>query len=372
MAILALLTVILIDSIGYAIIIPVLAPLLHADPPLMLAQETDAVRYLFYGAVVSAYELVMLFSAPILGQLSDRVGRKPVLLLSGLGIAGSYALIAYGVQANLPVLLLVGRVLGGATAGGQAVASAAVIDRSTERTKARNLNLCLFASSCGFVVGPALGGYLNAPLWAMAALGLTACVLALPLQDTHGERKNESLTGLSAALRPIQGLLLVFCLHQLSWGAYFLYAPTFGLERFHLSDGQVGTFLSLLGVGYLVAYGVVNPLLKAHAAPIGLFATLVLMIATPFFPKTAFLAPLPLVIGMAVSVAYGGLVTLMSDRVAPERQGQMMGFAISVTAIATGTSGLLAGWLSGLDYRYPLYFSVAAMAASTLAYGSRR
>ncbi len=396
----ALLTVILIDSIGYSIIIPVLAPLLLGKTPLLLAGSDDHVRYLYYGLALGAYELIMLVTAPILGQLSDRVGRKPVLLLSAAGITASYALVGLSVALGAPALLLLGRLLGGATAGAQAVAQAGIVDTSTPKNKSLLLNLCLFASSGGFVVGPALGGVLQderlvpwfgptTPLWAMAALGVVGLVLLAfyrePARD--GSRGavapgrvdlREGLKAFTQAFTTpaLRGLSIVFVLHQLAWGAYFLFAPAYALETFALTDTQIAHFLSIMGVGYLLAYGGLNPLLERWLGNrgltlLGLWATLGLLIATPYLGLGAFLTWLPVGIGTTVSVAYGGIINLFSDSVDEARQGWVLGITISLTAVATGTSSLLSGALSGLDVRAPLYFAMACMGLSAVICSTR-
>lgn len=405
----ALLVLILIDSVGYSIIIPVLAPLLLGKTPLLLAASSEHVRLLYYGLALGVYELIMLVTAPVLGQLSDRVGRKPVLLMSAAGISASYALVGLSVALGQPGLLLLGRLLGGATAGAQAVAQAGIVDMSTPKNKSLLLNLCLFASSGGFVVGPALGGLLQnerlvpwfsatTPLWAMTALGVVGLAMLAfyrePARDGSGgagapglarERSldrvdlKEGLKAFTQAFTTpaLRGLSVVFVLHQLAWGAYFLFAPAYALQTFGLTDTQVAHFLSIMGVGYLIAYGGLNPLLERRLGNrgltlLGLWTTLALLIATPFLGLGVFLTALPVCIGTTVSVAYGGIINLFSDSVDEARQGWVLGITISLTAVATGVSSLLSGALSGLDLRAPLYFAMACMGLSAVICSTRR
>lgn len=153
-----LLAIILIDSIGYTIVVPVLAAALIGDQPLMMGAAPAGLRYLVYGVALGLYELVMLYAAPVLGEISDRIGRKRILILCMLGMALSFALIGGAIAYNLVALLLIGRFIGGTTAGSQAVAQAAAVDASSSQTRALTLSLCLFASSLGFIVGPLIGG----------------------------------------------------------------------------------------------------------------------------------------------------------------------------------------------------------------------
>ena len=96
-----LLLVILIDTIGYSIIVPVLAPVLIDDQPTMMASYSAHARYIVYGVAIGVYDLVMLYMAPVLGEISDRAGRRPVLVLSIVGIILSFLMIGFSMAANL-------------------------------------------------------------------------------------------------------------------------------------------------------------------------------------------------------------------------------------------------------------------------------
>lgn len=156
-----LLVVIFIDSIGYTIVVPVLAAALIDEPAQLLSHASVALRYLTYGVAIGIYELAMLYAAPILGEISDSFGRKRILILSMAGVLVSFLLVGAALSFNMVALLIIARMIGGLTAGGQSVAQAAAVDASTDQERARALNLCLFASSLGFIAGPLIGGALS-------------------------------------------------------------------------------------------------------------------------------------------------------------------------------------------------------------------
>src|SRR5262249_46675001 len=151
-------TVILIDSISYTIVVPVLAATLVSDHPVLMPSYGQSTRYIVYGVALGIFELMMLYMAPVLGEISDRKGRRSVLISCLLCIVLSFVLIAGAILFDLVALLLLGRILGGAMAGSQAVAQAAAVDLSSKATKPLALSLCLLASSVGFIVGPLIGG----------------------------------------------------------------------------------------------------------------------------------------------------------------------------------------------------------------------
>ena len=103
---LPLVLVILIDSIGYTLIIPVMSTMLLSDEPVMIAQADASVRYIVYGVAVGIYELMMLYMAPVLGELSDQVGRRRILLVCMMGVGVSFLMIGVAIELNIVLLLL--------------------------------------------------------------------------------------------------------------------------------------------------------------------------------------------------------------------------------------------------------------------------
>lgn len=390
-----LFSVILIDSIGYSIIVPVLAPILLGNQPEMMTGASSTTRYLVYGIALGLYDLVMLYAAPLLGEISDQIGRKKVLVVAMLGVIATYFMLAAATTFDIVILLLIARFIGGATAGGQAVAQAAVVDLSTPGNKAMLLSLCLLASSGGFIAGPALGAVLmdeslaswfdfTTPLFATAILGTVSLLLLLfSYKDTRPvkgrlTRKTIDLTAgvhcLAEAWRHprVRKLAIIFTLHQIAWGAYFLFMPSVLMSRFGFNDTRVAVFLSVLGVGYCLAYGLVNPLMARFMSPkamtaVGIWATLALLVASFLTHNLDHIWWIAVPIGTTVSVAYGALITMFSDSVDDAKQGWVLGITISVTALAMGGVAVVSGALSSLHYVAPIALGVLAMAGSGLA-----
>jgi MFS family permease len=390
----ALFLIILIDSMGYSIIVPVLAPILLDDAPQMMADQSSSVRYLVYGLAVGLYDLVMLYVAPVLGEISDQIGRKKVLVISLVGLICSYLFLAVSTIYSFVFLLLFARMLGGATAGAQAVAQAAVVDLSTPKNKGLLLSMCLFFSSGGFIIGPALGAVLmsenlvpwfnhTTPLYAVAILATLGLVMLLAMykdtREVRGKINRKSLDPMAGARCLVEGwkhprvrkLAIIFTLHQLSWGAYFLFMPSYLINRFDFNDTKVATFLSVMGIGFCLAYGVVNPLLSRwlHAKSIsqlGIWATAALLVATLYTTDSTQVWWIAIPIGCVVSVAYGAIINLFSDSVEQEKQGWALGITISVTAIGFGVISVVSGAISSLHYSAPIVLSVFLMIGSGL------
>lgn len=388
-----LLTVILIDSIGYTIVVPVLAAALIDEQPQMMIEASAGLRYLAYGVAIGIYELAMLYAAPVLGEISDGVGRKRILILSMAGVAASFLLIGSALIFNVVALLIIARLIGGATAGSQSVAQAAAVDSSSDEERTTALNLCLFASSLGFILGPLIGGALShddhvrlsdftAPMLLTAGLAVAGIVLlALGFHDRRPppstvRRRINLFMGVAAfrdalSLPTVRHLMIVFGLMQISWGTYFLYLPSLLLNRFNEDAGTISLVMALLGVGFCLAYGLFLPVLERwfslRAVTIwGLWLTLVLIAVSVASHSMAVQWLIALPVAITVSVAYGAIIALFSRSVSDERQGWILGISISVNALVWGLSSIVNGMLSAYSYLAPFVLSLLALTFSAL------
>lgn len=163
----------LIDVMGWGLIIPVMPDLISELKGIPI-NEASA-----YGSwLLSAYAVTQFVFAPIIGNLSDRYGRRPVLLFSLLGFGVDYIVLALAPEYSW---LFIGRVIAGITGASFTTASAYIADVSTPETRAKNFGLIGAAFGLGFIIGPALGGLLagwgiRAPFYAAAALCLVNCL----------------------------------------------------------------------------------------------------------------------------------------------------------------------------------------------------
>ena len=387
-----LVTVILIDSISYTIVVPIFAASLLSDTPILMTSSSESTRYVVYGVSLGIFELVMLYMAPVLGEISDRSGRRRVLLFCLGGVILSFALIGAAFAFNLVALLLLGRILGGATAASQSVAQAAAVDLSSAETKSTALSFCLFASSVGFIVGPLIGGGLSGGTVELADIALPICVtigLAVagigliffgyreasrpPATDSPREGI-DWLMGIrgfrEAVLDPtIRNLICIFGLMQAAWGTYFLFYPSLLYERFAVDTRTVALIMGLFGIGFCIAYGLCLPLIEKRLptrtiAAWSLWATAALMLVSILSHDLAVQWAVAFPIAVTVSVGYGAIITMFSNAVDDRRQGWILGMSISVTALAWGASSILAGMLSGLSYIAPFVLALASLVVS--------
>jgi MFS transporter, DHA1 family, tetracycline resistance protein len=289
--------------------------------------------------------------SPLLGSLSDRFGRRPVVLLSNLGMGLDYILMALA-----PALswLFVGRLISGITAASVATAGAYVADISAPEKRAKNFGMLGTAFGVGFILGPALGGILGSlnvhyPFWAAAGLSLANFAYGyfiLPESLTPENRSAFSWAKanpfgsieLLARQRELWGLGLVTFLSQLAHTSlpsiYVLYAG----YRYGWGPGQVGILLAGVGLASMIVQGgLVQPIIKRVGERPALLTGLICASIGMTWYGTAWEGSL-VWLGIPFA-AFWGLFnatsqSMMSQRVSASEQGQLQGANSSIMAFA--------------------------------------
>ncbi len=326
---------VLLDMLALGIIVPVFQPLV-----LGFTGGNFADASLLSGLFATIFAFVQFFSSPILGTLSDRVGRRPVVLLSNLGTALDYAILAWA--PNL-AWLFVGRVLSGATTGSITVASAYIADVTPEDRRAGAYGMIGAAFGIGFVVGPALGGLLGAhglrlPFWVAGALSAINFLYGLfvlpeslardrrnafswkranPLGSLRMLRRHAELAGLS--LVNLIGYVAHEALPQL-FVLYALYAYGWTMRMVGLALAAVG--VATIVISAFVIQRVVNWVGERRALALGLFFG-----ALGFFlyGGNEYAFWVGIAVNMLWMIASSTSQSLMTRRVAKNEQGELQG-----------------------------------------------
>jgi len=338
--------VVFVDLLGFGMVIPVMP--IYAEH---LGASEAATGWLSTG-----YSLMQFVFAPIWGRLSDRVGRRPVLLVSIAMTAVAFLL--YGVAASFAVLL-VSRLFAGAATANIAIAQAYVADVTTPAGRAKGMGMIGAAFGLGFVFGPAVGGLLAAhslstPGFVAAALSLVNLagaffLLPEPAQHAAATRQRGRFEALFSELRKpgIRKLLVVFFVVTLAFSAMeatyaFLTQRHYGLDAKHV--GWVFAYIGVIVV--LVQGGLIGPLTRRFGEKKLLVAGAVLqavsLAALPFAAGIPglLLATAPLALGSGLSSP--SLSSLLSKFSRAEDQGGTLGIGQSASAL-----GRIFGPLSG-------------------------
>jgi DHA1 family tetracycline resistance protein-like MFS transporter len=327
---------IFVNLIGFGIIIPLLP----------FYAETFGASPLVIGLLFAVYSVCQLVAAPVLGDYSDRYGRRPVLIFSLAGTVVSFVMLAL---AHSVMLLFLARIVDGLSGGNISTARAYVADVTEPKDRARAYGLIGAAFGLGFILGPALSGVLarvsyTAPIWAAAGITLVATALAwLWLPETvHRARAGSGLPlrNLPELLaRPGLGRILV--VDFVYWFAFAIFQTTFALftaRRFQFDASQTGYFFSAFGIlGAVVQGGLIRPvvhrlgdkttfMLGVVSSAIGLIAAAASH-SVPMFTVT--LIPLALGIGFG----HPTVSSLVSKVARDDEQGRVQGAASAVESL---------------------------------------
>lgn len=371
-AIMPLFLIIIIDSMGYGLFFPVLSPLFMSPSGMLPIHASEALRNSAYGLTLGLFAVSMFFGAPMLGDWSDSIGRKKVLLIGLFGTAISSVVCAVAIQYSSLSWLFIGRIAAGFVAGCQPIAQAAIIDISDQSNKTANLGLGALAACLGFVVGPIVGGFLSdssvvswfnyaTPFYADALLALLNGLLLYWLyQQTTVTRKvltinfKRQLRIFTEAFlqRNIRVLCLVLLCYEVAWSLYFQFIALYLVQQHSYSPKNIGIFMSFVGLVLAVTYVVIIKLLLMFLSErtIALFSFILsgISLLLPVFFPTLFaqwLLVIPIAIG--VGLGYNTLLTLFSNAVSEEQQGWIMGVTSAVVSISWIVGAILT---ASLDY----------------------
>ncbi|WP_279490229.1 MFS transporter [Aeromonas veronii] len=364
---------------GFSLPSPVLAPLLLDPAHGMLTPEaSDWSRKVWLGVIMGLYPLFQLVGSPWLGRLSDRYGRKPLLLLSLAGVLAGYALMALGIAWRSLPLLLLSRIVEGLCNGNIAIVQAMAADLAGKEHKARSFAWINIGMNLGWVVGPVIGGYAavisgDYSLAAWLAVGMTLLNLLLvywlipyrpPVAAT---RQTATLSSRQLLLQ--QALLPYFALTLISYGAvqlYFTYFNIWLVERLSWDPAQLAKAAVLVSLPMMAGSWLGSRIARHwRGSSLGIVGHLVmasgmLLFILPVHWWGLALTFVPAGIGMSL----GELATsvAISNRSHPEQQGQAMGL---YRALAVG-SEILAVLLAGTEW--PFYLATLCSLASAAGF----
>jgi len=344
-------TAVFIDLIGFGILIPVL--------PTIASKHFNASDFEI-GILVAVFSLVQFIFNPYFGSISDKRGRKPVIVICLLLSASSYLIFAF---TNSYGVLLVSRIVAGLGGSSISVAQAYIADITTRENRSRGMGLIGAAFALGFVFGPLIGGFLSKYGihiigFAGASFSFTAFLVtwfllpeSLKEKTTETRHKLFNFSSFTDVLkRPSIGVvIIIFFVVTFSMANIFGTFALLGYKQFHLNDFQIGTLFGIMGIFSAIAQtGIIHFLTKRfNDATIISFGTFILFIALFLIPFCTGYTMLAFVSG-GFTLGTGLLVpTSLSflSKITPDNeQGSVLGINQSIAALARVLGPLWGGF----------------------------
>lgn len=349
----------LIDVLGFGVIIPVLPKLVAS-----LSGKGPSEGAHIYGLLLASFGLMQFLFSPILGSLSDRFGRRPVLLLSLFFTTVDYVIMALAPSVGW---LFVGRVLAGITGASFTAASAYIADVSPPERRAENFGMIGAAFGIGFILGPASGGLLGAispraPFWAAAALSLLNCLYGLMVLPESLKPENRRAFSRDA-LNPVKGLgiltryswvlmmsasIAVMALAQQSLQSTWVLYTTY---RFHWTPLGNGLSLALIGLmTAIVQVGLTRVLIprlgERRAVLVGMAFNFIGFLGFALVTRGWMMIPI-LMVWCLSGIAGPATQSLMSGQYGPDEQGAIQGALTSLQSLMGIVGPVIATWVFG-------------------------
>ncbi len=339
-----------IDMIGYGMVIPILP----------FHPETAGAGALALGILIGSFSLMQFIFSPLLGRLSDKMGRRPIILLSIFFSAISFVLFAL---ANSFLLLLLSRITAG-IATESAVAQAYISDITTEKDRAKGMGKVGAAIGAGFIIGPAIGGFLS--IYGFWTLGIVAAVLTgvnflfafffLPESNTKANSSIQTNSDdgywrrlASALTKPLIGAVFVILfIITFAFSAIPVIVPLLGIAFFGFAELEMSYFFMYIGVVQIVLQGLlIGRLTKRWGeGNLMVFGSLLMALGIlfmPLFPSVAVFVVSITLISSGIGTLNTVLPSFISKRTASDEQGSMLGVVQSVGSIARIPGPLVGG-----------------------------
>jgi DHA1 family tetracycline resistance protein-like MFS transporter len=385
-----------LDNFGLAIVYPIFTPLfLSGDPSILSYHSSFFERTALLGLTIAIFPLAQFFGAPLIGELSDRFGRKKTFCITILGTCLGYAVTGLGIAIDHLPLLFFGRLWTGFFAGNLTICLAAIADISIdEETRTKNFGILAAVGGLSFIFAIFIGGSLSIlasslAFWLITVLSLVNfyCMLRFfheshppPSAPKKGLRLLEGIHNIRAALEKgtTRRIYMIYFFFMMCWSTSMQFLPAFLIKNYTVSTHAL--VLTFMGIGAMWSLSnlVANRSLAKHFHPP---KTLTVCLSTMSILLLLMLVPekLPMAMGIFFAAAFfGGLswtnclatVSLSADA---SIQGRILGVNQSVGALAAILAPTLGGVIAGLGtHLVYLFTSISGFAAVYILHSIRK
>ncbi len=386
------LTVLFLGYLGFSLAIPLFPPL-FLDPvhEFLPVETTKEMRRILLGILFGMYPLGQFVGAPLLGKLSDKFGRKPVLLISLVIVIPAFIGSALSIFYVLPGLLFASRFLSGLLEGNIVIAQAAIADISEDaKTKTKNFGWLVSLSSTAFFFGPLIGGKLadstivpwfhfDTPFWCAAVLTLIGFFIVYALfRETHPpdpeiEVSVKAITRSFSEGLKFKGLRTIYWANLFVFLAIFFFLNFFTaylINKFHFSVALLGEVNAYLSIPFMIApifFGVFAKWWTTRQAMrLGALCLSIsyLVFIIPQSPWALLATLIPL--GFFQSMGFVFPAIMVSNALGKKYQGQALGTNQSIQVFAEASTALTGGFIMALGNTLPIYFGAGCAIIAAL------
>ncbi len=385
-----------VDNFGQAVVYPIFTPLfLRPHLNFLSTDVTLFHRTLLLGLLIASFPLAQFFGAPLLGELSDRVGRKKVFIATIIGGIIGYFLTGLGIHLKEIHLLWTGRALAGFFAGNLTLCLAAIADiTKTKQQRAYNFGWIGVIAGLGFILAILTGGSLSNPNLVSGfrpeipffITGILSCInLAVMLrffQESHKVKQRDKLDiwtgvkniGCALQTKGVRIIYTVYFLFMICWVTSLQFLSAYLIDNFNASTNTITLTFVLIGITWSFANFVLNPILsKFLSSSKTLFFGLLVLSAFLFLtlihhqPKALFLTHF-FIASLAAALCWTNGLATLSIKASKFIQGSILGVNQSVVAVAFIIGPIIGGFLAGIDIHklYTFTASCALLAALLL------
>lgn len=395
--------IVTLGFIGVALPYPILSPLfLEHQYNLVPTYFSDSTKPFLLGITLACYPLGQFLSSPIIGDLSDKIGRKKILVLTLLGTAIGYLLCAFSIMINNIWLLIVSRFLTGLAEGNITIAQACATDMSNQVHKTKSFGIIYAAAALGYIIGPLLSGYLlsstqgpnfSLPFFAATALSLGTTILVLFFfKEQSNSAKNILKSNfkkyISSNLKhffirsfqhikevwqdhKLQKLLIVHMILFAGIDLFYGYSPLYLLKTWHSSSTEISSFVAVFAISYSLSQATLVPLAKRLLTATAIlflsavFSGVLVMICLACVQKYILYILFPTA-GVFFSLSSTYIAVLISDSAEQNIQGKVIGVSQSIRVFNDASIVIIGGLLASLSASLPFIIAGCLMIAAGL------
>jgi len=371
-----------IDLLGVGIIIPIIPALFYEGDGFLFNAFSENNTAILYGFLLASYPLMQFFGAPVLGALSDKYGRKPILTIALIGTFLGYLVFAYGILNQNLWMLFLGRLIPGFTGGNISIVTSAIADISDRDSRTKNFGLIGMAFGIGFVIGPSVGGLLSDPTLVSwfdlhvpfvftALLTVVNIVLVyFNFRETLVEKQHTKVNPLkgienifTSFLKPeLRSVFSIVLLLSIGFTFYTNFFSAYLYKSFGFSTKDVGFLYGYVGIWLAFTQGFLVRVLSKKLKP-----KQVLVFSIPLLALGLGMILLPTkgwmfyMINPIIAVFYGltfpNMTSLVSSQVDETMQGSILGINQSMNSFGQVLTISVGGFILAQGIHLPLIAS---------------